>query len=141
MRAAIHFGLAVALVLAPALCCCTVRMAHAKAGASACCSKVEAPTEPVSHSCCSHKSPAPPEPKRDAPQPKPGACACCAERAPGAPTEGAPRVAAAEPTGELLPLAVYIPAGVEHTPARERCAGSSADAKSEALFARHVLRC
>jgi len=55
--------------------------------------------------------------------------------------EAAPSLAAAEPTGELVPLAVHIPATLELTPARDARAGSSADTKSESLFARHVLRC
>jgi hypothetical protein len=137
MRAAIHFGLSVALVLAPALCCCTVRMAYAKPSAPSCCAKVE--VAPVS--CCSQHAPAPPEPKPSAPKPAPDSCACCAERPPAAPVEVAPTVNAAEPTGELVPLAVHIPATVEHTPARDGRAGSGVDAKSESLFARHVLRC
>jgi hypothetical protein len=139
MKAAIHFGLAVALVLAPALCCCTVRMAHAKSAAPACCAKVE--VAPVAPSCCSQTPAAPPEPKRDAPKPAPETCACCAERAPAVPVSSAPTVAPAEPTGELLPLAVHISANVERIPALEGRAGSSADTKSESLFARHVLRC
>jgi hypothetical protein len=140
MRGAVHFGLALALVLAPSLCCCQLRAAHS--APRDCCAPVEVP--PAPHSCCSLKHSKPTEPKSDrAPRPAPESCACCAERPPAAPVEGAPAVPSAEPTGELLPHAARFVLGPEHT-APERAArapGAGADAKSEALFARHAMRC
>lgn len=68
---------------------------------------------------------------------------CCAERPPAAPTEGAPAVPSAEPTGELLPHVAQLAVGTEHAALERagRAPGRGVDTKSETLFARHVLRC
>lgn len=166
MRALFHIGLATLLVIAPALCCCNIRVLtgrvsastgpapacpscpeSAPAAKSACC---ETPVKPVRKSCCSEpepESPAPTAQKSPAPQP-PAAphCKCLGERPAGLQPQTAPEVAAPEPTGELLPAAFLVPAAVppEHLgliggldpPER-----AGVDARSEALFSRHVLRC
>lgn len=148
-RALVHIGLAAALVLAPALCCCKARgLAAAPASPSpaqsppsnhSCCAKV--------HSCCHEDAEPPAKPSAPEPAPRhsPGSCACNAERPAAAQTESKPTVAAAEPTGELVPLPHAALAGAsEHRgfgrgPRPPNAAG--ADAKSAALFDRHVMRC
>jgi hypothetical protein len=158
MRALVHVGLAALLVIAPALCCCNLHYLTGRAVAAPCpscthpaeavtpsCCRHEAPPESVTKSCC-HEADAPES--TPAPQPKPHApeCKCAAERADAAPPQAAPEIAAPEPAGEVLLLAVLFQAAVppEHLgliggldpPER-----AGVDCKSEALFARHVMRC
>jgi hypothetical protein len=150
-RALVHIGLAVALIVAPALCCCKARglasVAHAHPQpaqppqgaqpAHSCCEKVV-------HSCChDEQPPATPEKPEPAPQPTSGKCACGVERPTAAQTETKLTVAAAEPTGELLPLPHFIAAVTEHRGATRgtRPPDAGVDAKSAALFDRHVMRC
>ncbi|MBA4062324.1 MAG: hypothetical protein C0501_01195 [Isosphaera sp.] len=149
MRALLHVGLAWLLVLAPAFCCCNARLFAGRADASpadppqkSCC---PAPSErPAPKSCCHEAEPAP------APQPLPAphapACQCRADLPDATLPDTLPAVSDPEPTGERLPAAVPGPAAVppEHLglvgglgpPER-----AGVDARSEALFARHVLRC
>jgi hypothetical protein len=163
MRASLHIGLAALLVLAPALCCCNVSWFGGRASAAVtslpCPSCPEstpatpAPKAPVRHSCCHEEEPAPvvaipvhaTPAKHDAPGHAPR-CQCCTDRPAAALPEPGPVIAAPEPTGELLPLALPGLAAVapEHLgllrgldpPER-----AGVDALYEALFARHVLRC
>lgn len=102
-------------------------------------------------SCChlSNEAPKPAPAKPTDPKPaKPTApgCACCAERPYAAQTETQPTVAAAEPTGELLSLSVAaLAAGSPEHPGRFRGSHPSdrtgVNARSAALFERHVMRC
>lgn len=150
-RSLVHIGLALALVLAPTLCCCKVR---GLAGAAYAAPPQSPQLPPPVASChgttksCCHEPP-PDAPARTdhkpAPRPAPGSCACCAERPDAAQTESKPTVAAAEPTGELLPLALALGAGAPehlglvrglHPPDR-----AGVDARSAALIDRHVMRC
>lgn len=143
MRTLLHVGLAALLTLAPALCCCNVRLFTGRAAASpnptrpSCCHP-----KPV---CCHEKEKAEtPAPAPAAPEPP--ACKCFGERPDATPPEAAPTVADPEPTGELVPLGLLGLAGVspEHLglvgglgpPER-----AGVDARSAALFDRHVLRC
>jgi hypothetical protein len=161
MRVALHVGLAVLLVLAPALCCCNIASLGGDATASAsaslpCPSCPESPAPasppvkvPACASCC-HEEEEDAAPATQAPAehraPAPTRCKCCVERPDAARTDLAPTVAAPEPTGELLLVALLAPAAVapEHLgllrgldpPER-----AGVDALYEALFARHVLRC
>lgn len=156
MRALVHIGLAVAIVVAPTFCCCKVRGLGAVAHAAPTLQPASPlPVEPcgkkVKASCChipkDTPRPAPAE-RPDSEPAKPAgsdSCACCGERSDAAQTESKPTVAAAQPTGELLPLAAAAVAGFPehaawscgtHPPDR-----AGVDARSAALFERHVLRC
>lgn len=162
MRALVHVGLAALLVIAPALCCCNLHYLTGRAVAAPCPSCTHAPAAPVeaaTPSCCHHevapqtaKQSCCNEPAADTPEspsaPKPHApeCKCAAERADTAPPLVAPEIAAPEPTGEVILVAVLDPAAVppEHfgliggldPPER-----AGVDTLSEALFSRHVMRC
>jgi hypothetical protein len=160
MRARVHVGLAVLLVIAPALCCCSVRTLtglvvasvalpgcpscaddQAPPPAPSCCHSEKA--KPAKKSCCQQAAPGKkPEPK---PAPQPGTC-CLDQRPDAAPPEAGPTVADPQPTGELLPLTHVGLADVspEHLglvggldpPER-----AGVDTRSAALFDRHTLRC
>lgn len=149
-RVLVHIGLAVALVLAPALCCCKARGLAVAAHAAptsvpvtqlpplnhTCCAKV--------HSCCHEETepPAGPNEPAPAPSPAPQSCACNAERPDAAQTESKLTVAAAEPTGELVPLPhAARDAFSEYCGDSRLLRSTGADAKSAALFDRHVMRC
>ncbi len=151
MKALLHVGLAVAIVLAPALCCCQAgwfakpaQVAHAAAPAvpvtlppvESCCLKAK-------KTCCDqsantqHHS----QPSEKPPAPE---CACCAERPDAAPPEGKLAETAPQPTGELLSLALAgLLAGFpEHAGScTPRDPDGRRDARHAALFERHVLRC
>lgn len=154
-RALIHTGLAVALVLAPTLCCCQagwfapapqrarlatlVATQHAPAQApqqgESCCLKAK-------KTCCdsaSHDHPSKPSEK-----PSPD-CACCAERPDAAPPESAVAESDPRPTGELLSLALVgllgYPGHADAARVYPSPDGFGAGAKYSALYERHVLRC
>lgn len=107
-----------------------------------------APQIPLSvESCCSKscchqiaEPPADPVEPGPTPQPAPASRVCCAERPDAAQTESKPSPAAAEPTGELLPLPHDVPAGTPEHRGSDRGARPP-DSKSAALFERHVMRC
>ena len=165
MRALVHVGLSVAFVLAPTLCCCKARglgaVVHAAPAPGHASCPNPLPAQPVEvESCCvkaktscCHESndapqsaPAKPTGSKPAEPSAPGSCACCVERPDAAQTETKPTVAAAEPTGELLSLAVAaLAAGTSEHPGRFRGSHPSdrtgVDARSAALFERHVMRC
>lgn len=150
-RTLVHVGLAAMFVIAPALCCCQARVfsdaAHAAPASpqptqtpqpeESCCKKVR--------SCC-HEEGEPPAPGKHAPEPAPrhDSCACNTERPDAAQTESKPTVAAAEPTGELvaLPHAALVASPAHRGSSRgARPPHAGTDAKSAALFDRHVMRC
>jgi hypothetical protein len=156
MRALVHVGLAVVITLAPVFCCCKVLGSGAGAHAA------PAPAPPATprpvESCCApaakpHKSccdeieePAPTPDDQPAAPKSPASCACCAERPTAAQTESKPQVAAAEPTGEILPpahfaLAAGLPAHSGLFRGLHPPDFAGADARFEALFLRHTLRC
>ncbi len=158
MRALVHIGLSVAVLLAPALCCCKVRgLSAATRATPADEAPVHAPLEPCgmkAKSSCCHESndrsepepfPAPSTPKPTKPG-TPESCPCCGERPDAAQTESQPTGAAPEPTGELLAFSVAtLAAGSPAHAGRfhglfppER---AGVDARSAALFERHVMRC
>lgn len=151
-RALAHLGLAAALVLAPAFCCCQARAAafsHQPAAPATAPAPATALT-PV-HSCCGtakhSELPAPAKPAEPQPSPhSPPACACCLERPVAAQTERAPAVEAAAPTGELLlPAVVLLAAGCPEHSVLSRGLDppdrAGVDVRSESLFVRHQLRC
>jgi hypothetical protein len=155
MQALTRVGLAVLLVLTPAFCCCKTRGLTATARTAPRPAPEQAPVEScrlkAKHSCCDTL----PE-QQDAPTPvtpiehkptkpaSPDGRACCLARPDAAQTEGKPVVAAAEPTGELLAVAALLAGSPEHLVLVRRSHPSDragVDARSAALFARHVLRC
>lgn len=156
LRALIHTGLAVALVLAPTLCCCkagwlTSAPRHAHTAAIA--AQIPAPV-PEHESCClkakksccntdsqEHNSQPSekPEPAR-APD-----CACCAERPDAAPPERTVTESDPQPLSQFLALALIgswdAPAHTESRWANHPPDGTGVDVRYSALFERHVLRC
>ena len=152
-RVLVHIGLAATLVLAPTLCCCKVRGLGASAHAASVPASLPAPGEschPKKASCCHEaqkgapQSHAKPTDHKPTPHPAPDSCACCGERPDAAQTENKPTVAAAEPTGELLPLATACAGAPEHSRSGRGLlplAWAGVDARSAALFDRHVMRC
>jgi hypothetical protein len=152
MRALVHIGLAMALVVAPTFCCCKVRglgaVAHAApAPQPASPLPVESCGMKAKASCC-HIPKAPPAPTEqpDSSPAKPAgsnSCACCGERPDAAQTESKPTVAAAEPTGELLAVAAVagFPEHAARSCGTHPTGRAGVDARSAALFERHVLRC
>jgi len=147
-RALVHIGLAVVFALAPTLCCCKARILTVAAHAVPTSAPLSEPA-PQNHSCCvkvvscCHEAAEPPaKPNEPAPQPTPESCACNAERPDAAQTESKPTVAAAEPTGELVPLPhTTLRSLSEHRGGSHPRRSTGADAKSAALFDRHVMRC
>jgi hypothetical protein len=100
-------------------------------------------------STCCHEAlpapkPVPTKPTESKPPADPESCACCAERPAAAQTETKPVVAAAQPTGELIAVAVLVAGSPEHlglfrgSHPPER---TGVDARSAALFDRHVMHC
>ncbi|MBP3955521.1 hypothetical protein J8F10_09535 [Gemmata sp. G18] len=154
-RPFVHIGLALAIVLAPTLCCCKAGWFPQPTQAAqvpAPTTSAPAPVEPcrlkTKPNCChesttdhtskSSNTPAP----AHAPE-----CACCVERSDAALTESALTETAPRPTGELLALALAgLLAVPEHLGSarglhpRGRPDGLR-DARYVALFERHVLRC
>jgi len=160
MRPFVHVGLTVALVLAPALCCCKARglgaTAHAAHASAPTPTPESVPAIPVESctkaksSCCHEPTEAPesvpatPTENQPAQPANPDSCACNTQRPDAAHTETKPVVAAAEPTGELLAVAASVVGSLEHFGLVWRSHPpdwTGVDTRSEALFARHVLRC
>ena len=118
LRAIVHVGLAAILVIAPALCCCSVRLLAAQIVAPSStpiCPSCPQP-EPITPSCCTSKKSSccqSAEPvKNETPyQPRPAApqqhrCDYCDIKPEATLPKSMPTIADPEPTGELLPLAV-----------------------------------
>src|SRR5438132_5514572 len=138
MRALVHVGLAALLVLAPALCCCTVRLVTSLALASSfappACPSCKQPdslpspppapswchteaAKPAKKPCCHAEEAAPTKQAPAKPQPpaspvEPNKCSCCTERPDAIPPATAPTLAPPEPTGELLPVVILALAAV-----------------------------
>lgn len=169
LHAVTHIGLSALLVIAPALCCCNVRLLAGQFGSfskadttHSSSQKDELSTQP---SCChAEKSTAPKSMKRascchqPAPSsenssssekptnPAPSQCEFCGERPHAIPPENAPTVAAPEPTGEVLPLVYLFAAAVapEHfglMGGLEPPERAGVDTRFTILFEHHVLRC
>jgi len=159
MRVRVHIGLAVLVALAPALCCCNVAWLSGRAIASPvvpCPACEEAPAAspqspaPEQPSCCRHDAPseaARGDAPADLPQSSPPTrCKCCVERSDAALPVAPVTAADAEPASELLPPAANTPAAIPPEHLGLLCGldppeRAGVDARSEALFARHVLRC
>jgi hypothetical protein len=150
MRALSHIGLSLAVILAPALCCCNLRWMAAASEPTHCPTCPQPAPKPAKPSCCqpaccheaeqdARTAPAPTPPKAPSP-----ACCCNAERPAAALTVTKPQVPTAEFTGEILALVHASAVTPEHAglvsgldpPER-----AGVDARSAALFDRHVMRC
>jgi hypothetical protein len=162
LRALIHVGLSALLVIAPALCCCNVRLLAGQftASPSACHDSPQpepaVPTccqiaKPEKASCCHEAEPAkantPDQTNPSKPTaPKQPRCDFCSDRPDAQLPEIAPTLSAPEPTGELVPLAVL---GLTALPPEhlgllgglESPERAGVDTRSAVLFTRHVLRC
>lgn len=147
MRALSHIGLSLAVILAPALCCCNLRwMAAASESTHApTCPPVPKSATCCQKSCCYDADAAEPVAVPATPPKTPSpSCCCTADRPVAADTAQKPDVPAPEFTGEVLTLT--------HTPAlapeHARLASgldpperAGVDARSAALFERHLMRC
>lgn len=162
LQALVHIGLSALLIVAPALCCCNVRLLAGQVAPSAnqhaSCSQ-PAPTpaasccrtaKPVEKPSCCHAAQPESSDSKSAPakpaQPKPNHCDFCGERPDATMPEIAPTVAAPEPTGELVPLAFLGFAAVapEHLGllgGLEPPERAGVDTRFTTLFEHHVLRC
>jgi hypothetical protein len=158
----LHVGLALLLVIAPALCCCNVRLvgqlfaAPAKAAPCPACPQPEESLPACCQtakkankaSCCREAEPnqSPNKNPSQPPYPKQDRCDSCCERPDAAPPESAPKVASPEPTGEIVPLAIlsvatFTPEHLGLLDGLHQTERAGVDARSESLFSRHVLRC
>jgi hypothetical protein len=145
-RACIHIGLAVALVVTPALCCKSgwlaglnrsvhaVRANAQDARVGSCCAKAP-------RGCCRAPVTSAPPSRPAAPQPE---RACCTERPPAALPEGPTTESDPRPSGAPLALAA---AGLTGAPKRVASIsatpspGAGVDVRHATLYERHVLRC
>lgn len=145
MKALVHVGLGLLLLLAPALCCCQTRWVTGRADAAPVAPAAPAPACPH----CAAEAPAPASDTPDAPARKPAPvnphCVYCDGQASAIPTEPQPQPEAPAFAGEWLPVLGFLPAVVPSHPAfstglfpSER---TGVDARSAALFDRHVMRC
>jgi len=163
LRLLIHVGLAAHLAIAPALCCCGVRLFAAQLAASP--TKRSGPEcprpEPAVPSCCHATTVSTPRGccreeestgrnSENAPHPSkapsPDRCEMCFLRTDAVPPETCPVVDDRQPTGERIPVALIGLAALppEHLgllggldpPER-----AGVDARSNSLFLRHVMRC
>jgi hypothetical protein len=158
LRALTHVGLAAVVVIAPALCCCNVRLLAAPFRAPAEC-PARPGSEPAAPACCQFVEPAgtagcchdeaPAKP--DAPKPlKPAApkkerCHLCFGKPDATPPRaGGSAVDAPEPAAEFVPVALL---GLTALPPEhlgllvEPSGRAGVDVRSEVLDSRHVLRC
>jgi hypothetical protein len=155
MKAVLHTGLSLVLVLAPALCCCNVRWLASTAAAAPspppACPHCPAP-EPEPSCChaaaasCCHEAAAPApvqEPAKPAPAPT---CGCSVERPAAVPAGKSVTVDKPEASADLLPVpaalgGAFVPAAGAAHGGHDPPDRAGADARSDALFSRHVLRC
>lgn len=165
LRALIHVGLAALLVIAPALCCCNVRLIAGQFTAASASNSANPPRlqpEPalpscchelkpvVKKSCCHESDSSNSNTQKPENQPKPAApqqrCDFCCEKPNATPPKNLSAVAAPEPTGELIPISLL---GLTALPPEhlvlllglESPERAGVDTRSDCLFARHVLRC
>jgi hypothetical protein len=163
LRPVIHAGLAALLVIAPALCCCNVRLLGAQLASRpakqpystcpqpepvvpSCC---HAPASTTPRSCCEAEASSSPNSGQlpnHSKEPLRERCEMCSAKTDAIPPETDPVVGGREPAGEKIPIALLgltaLP--VEHLalvggldpPER-----AGEDVRTDSLFLRHVLRC
>lgn len=139
----------VLLTLAPALCCCQASWLTAGAAAAAPVAPAESapvPAHKCPH-CCTAEDPAPVSPEAPAPKPMPATphCIYCDGQGSVITTDPQPRVEAPAFAGELLPafglFTAVVPAHRAFQAGVFPSEWTGVDARSAALFDRHVLRC
>lgn len=146
-RAVAQVGLAVAIVFAPAFCCCKLSGLGKAAQVSHV--STQTPSAPV-ESCClkakktccdetantTHDTPKPASPRVPA-------CACCEEQPAATLPESAFTETLPQPIGEYLALAGLLCAPEHRGIVRgfHQSDRAGVDARCAALFERHVLRC
>ena len=164
MGALVHIGLSALLVIAPALCCCNVRLlarqlapAQPSGGNCPICPEPQPAVppccqsaKPVAKKSCCHDLESKPSGSQNQPEPakpKPDRCDFCFGEKPNATP---PKTLAAnerpEPTGELIPIALLALAVLPSVHlglqgGLDPPEGAGVDARWESLFTRHVLRC
>jgi hypothetical protein len=146
LQALVRVGLGLLLTLAPALCCCQARWLFASAAAPSGASAEPAPrSAPSCPHCCQAETPAAPTPEAPAPKPLPTHphCIFCDGQAVAITADPGLQLQPPVFTGELLPafmatVAHVHPASAAGLSPSER---TGVDARSAALFDRHVMRC
>lgn len=161
MRSLIHVGLAALLVVAPALCCCTVRnltglaLAHlvtdlpaSAVTGDACCHTVKPARTAKKAGCCQATDSEKPE-SANKPQPtapKQDRCQVCEDRLEAIPPEIAQLATGPGSTGELMPIDNHWLPGLP-IESQNLIGGPDptgwvgGDSRYNSLFLRHVLRC
>ncbi len=148
MAVFVRIGLGVLLALAPALCCCHARWLTAQAGVAVavavpeCCAPAKA--TPGSVPACLHCQAELPAETPESPTP-PSHCVFCDGQSTALAVAPRPGIEPPAFAGEWLPVLGLLPAVLPAHPAfqvgvfpPER---AGVDARSAALFERHVLRC
>ncbi len=152
LRCVIQIGLALAVLAAPVLCCCNVRLLArtlapvAPTAPAACCQKTHAPAAKAIPSCCHADADEPAPPASDpSPCPVPLSCHCLSDRPDAVPSADPEQVAAPSHTSDLPPVTALGHAGAVGLGGCATCAAldadPAADARGDALDFRHVLRC
>jgi hypothetical protein len=148
LTALVRVGLGLLVAFAPALCCCHARWltAGAATASAAPVAPAERPEPVCPHCRAEHPAPAPSAPHAPTPKPAPAKphCIFCDGQASVIPTDPAPQPEIPALTGELIPVLVAFAVTPAHPSFRAGLFPSEwtgVDARSAALFDRHVLRC
>lgn len=147
LQALVRVGLGLLLTLAPALCCCQARWLFASAAAAAPAVPADPATRtaPACPHCCQTETPAAPTPETPAPKPLPTHphCIFCDGEAVAITADSGVQLQTPDLTGKLLPafltpVSPLYPAFATGLDPHKR---AGVDARSAALFDRHVMRC
>lgn len=142
MQALVRVGLGLLLTLAPALCCCQARWLFAGAAVASVAPVESAPRPaPACPHCCNTEAP----PTPDAPALKPSSphCMVCDGQGVAVTADPQPNPQPPSFTGELLPAfrATVVPVPPAFSPGQFPSEWAGVDARSAALFDRHVMHC
>lgn len=141
MRTTSHIGLSLALLVAPALCCCNLRWFAAAGEPPPLPASAPAKSTCCQKTCCREAEQDPASAPQKAPAPR---CSCLPDRPVAAHTEAKPDIPSAEFTGLIVPTAIAPAADPDHAAlaaGQDPPERAGVDARSAALFARHVMRC
>jgi hypothetical protein len=140
LQAFVRVGLGLLLTLAPALCCCQARWLFAGAVAA----PVSAPSPaPACPHCCQAETPAAPEAPAPKPAPSDPHCIFCDGQGVAITADPQPQPLPPTFSGELLPtfLTTVVAAHPACSLGMFPSEWAGTDARSAALFDRHVMRC